>query len=63
MIAAIKQQALDFKAELKKVDWPTKDKVLASTWTVVVTSVVVGLFLWGADWLLSKGFALLLPKK
>jgi preprotein translocase subunit SecE len=43
------------------VDWPTKDKVLGSTWTVVIVSVFVGVFLWGADWVISWGMKTILP--
>jgi len=39
------------------VDWPSKEKVLTSTWTVVFVSVFVGVFLWSVDWVFSKGFA------
>ena len=59
MIGAIKQQARDLFAELDRVDWPSKEKVMTSTWTVVIISVFVGVFLWSVDWVLSKGFAAL----
>jgi len=62
VIGTIKQQARDLMAELDRVDWPSKDKVLSSTWIVVVISVFVGVFLWAADWVLAKGFAYLLPR-
>jgi len=32
-----------------RVVWPTKDKVIKSTWIVVIMSAIMGLFLWGAD--------------
>ncbi|MCE1204282.1 MAG: preprotein translocase subunit SecE [Holophagaceae bacterium] len=57
MIGAIKQQAKDLFAELDRVDWPTKEKVMTSAWTVVIVSVFVGAYLWSVDWVLSKGFA------
>ena len=57
MIGAIKKQARDLFAELDRVDWPSKDKVLSSAWTVAIVSVFVGAFLWSVDWVLSKGFA------
>ncbi|GLH65656.1 preprotein translocase subunit SecE [Geothrix edaphica] len=59
MIGAIKQQARDLFAELDRVDWPSKEKVLTSTWTVVIVSVFVGVYLWSVDWVLSKAFAAL----
>ncbi len=57
MIGAIKQQARDLFAELDRVDWPSKEKVLSSTYTVVIISVFVGAYLWAMDWIFSKGFA------
>ena len=62
MIGAIKQQAKDLAAELNRVDWPTKEKVMTSAWTVVIVSVFVGVYLWSVDWVLSKGFAALWMK-
>ncbi|HEY3401119.1 MAG TPA: preprotein translocase subunit SecE [Geothrix sp.] len=59
MIGAIKQQARDLFAELDRVDWPSKEKVLSSAWTVVIVSVFVGVYLWSVDWVLSKAFAAL----
>lgn len=63
MIASIKTQWTEFRAELKRVDWPSKDKVWSSAMTVAAVSLAVGFFLFGADWLLSKGFGYLLPHK
>ena len=57
MIGAIKQQAKDLAAELNRVDWPSKEKVMSSAYTVVIISVFVGVYLWSVDWVLSKGFA------
>lgn len=62
MISTIKQQAKDLGAELNRVDWPTKEKVVTSAWTVVAVSCFVGAFLWSVDWVLSKGFALFFLK-
>ena len=57
MIGAIKQQAKDLSAELSRVDWPTKEKVMTSAYTVVLVSAFVGLYLWSVDWVFTKGFA------
>jgi len=43
------------------VDWPGKDKVLKATYAVAAVSVFVGLFLWGADWVISWGMKFILP--
>ena len=61
MIGSIKQQAKDLLAELSRVDWPTKDKVVNSTWSILIISVFVGFFLYGADWVISYGMKYLLP--
>ncbi|MFN8011801.1 MAG: preprotein translocase subunit SecE [Holophagaceae bacterium] len=49
MIATIKQQTKDLFAELQRVDWPNREKVVSSTVTVVAISIFIGLFLWLAD--------------
>jgi len=61
VIGAIKQQAKDLLAELSRVDWPTKDKVVTSTWSILIVSTFVGFFLWMADWAISYGMKYLLP--
>lgn len=40
--------------ELKKVVWPTRDEVIRLTGVVILVSVFVGLFLGGADFILTK---------
>jgi len=40
--------------ELKKVVWPTKRETVNLTIVVVVVSLVVGLFLTGADFIFSR---------
>lgn len=45
------KQAVD---ELKKVTWPTKTEVTRLTVAVIVISAVVGLFLGGIDFVLTK---------
>jgi len=62
VIGAIKNQTKDLLAELSRVDWPTKDKVMSSTWSIVFVSVFVGFFLWGADWAISYCMKFLLPQ-
>ncbi len=61
MITTIKQQTKDLLAELNRVDWPSKEKVMSSTGAVVVVSVFVGAFLYGADRLISWGMSFILP--
>jgi len=62
VIGAIKQQAKDLSAELSRVDWPSKEKVVTSAWTVIFVSVFVGVYLWGVDWVFDHGFVALWKK-
>lgn len=48
--------------ELKKVVWPTRDEVIRLTGVVILVSVIVGLFLGGADFILTKLIGLLVLK-
>lgn len=49
--------------ELKKVVWPTKEEVVRLTGVVILISVGVGLFLGGADFILTKLIELLVIKR
>jgi preprotein translocase subunit SecE len=42
------------KAELEKVNWPTKDEVIKSTGVVLVTVIIFSLFLFITDSLFVK---------
>ncbi len=48
----------DSYGELKKVIWPAKDSVIASTKVVLVSTVFVALFLGVVDFLLVRGIDL-----
>ena len=43
----------EVRAELKRVTWPSKAEVYATTLVVIATSVVFGLYLFGVDLLLN----------
>lgn len=43
------------KEELRKVSWPNREKIVQSTITVIIVSVVFALFLGLVDYLLSLG--------
>ncbi|MBI2032716.1 MAG: preprotein translocase subunit SecE [Candidatus Levybacteria bacterium] len=53
------KEALD---ELKKVKWPSKAEIIRLTSVVIIISAVVGLFLGGADIVLTKLFEFILVK-
>ncbi len=44
----------EVREELKKVVWPTKDEVIRLTFVVILISLIVGLFLGGIDFILTK---------
>jgi preprotein translocase subunit SecE len=46
----------EVKAELKKVTWPSKKEVYATTMVVIMTTVFFGFYLYGLDVLLSQLF-------
>ncbi len=48
------------RAELRKVNWPTREEAIRLTGIVLATTVAFALFLGLVDYLLSKVFALLI---
>lgn len=49
----------DSYAELRKVVWPSRDDVVASTKIVIVSTVIVAFFLGLLDFLLVRGIDIL----
>jgi len=41
--------ASEVRNELKRVSWPSGQEVYATTVVVIVTSILIGLYLWGLD--------------
>jgi len=52
------QYIKDSLEELKKVVWPTKQKLLSDTLSVIVVSVAVGFFIGLVDYLLNQSINL-----
>jgi preprotein translocase subunit SecE len=50
------------KEELSKVTWPTKKQTIEMTIAVIVVVLVVGFYLGGLDFLLTKGLTWLISK-
>ena len=48
----------EVRDELKKVVWPTRQEVIRLTAVVIIVSLVVGLYLGGIDFILTKILAL-----
>ncbi len=54
MIARLKNFFNEVKIEAKKVNYPKKEEVVASTWVVIVTVVLISFFLGFIDFILSR---------
>ena len=39
----------EVRAEMRRVTWPTRAEVIATTWVVVLFSAVIGTYLWALD--------------
>ncbi len=50
----------EVREELKKVVWPTRDEVIRLTSVVIIVSLIVGLYLGGIDFILTKILALVI---
>ena len=46
---------IEVRNELKRVTWPSQKEVYAATVMVILTSFLMGLFLWAIDLLLAAG--------
>ena len=47
------QFALASRIELRKVVWPSRDETVKTTYVVFIFAIVMGLFFWGLDWVLT----------
>jgi preprotein translocase subunit SecE len=54
MIQKIKNFFREVKVEAKKVNYPSREELIGSTWVVIVTVMVVSLFLGAIDTSLGK---------
>lgn len=53
----------EVREELKKVVWPSKEEVIRLTGVVVLVSALVGLYLGGADFILTKLFEVFILRR
>lgn len=51
----------EVKVEIKKVTWPTRKEIIASTAVVLLTTIIIASYLGLVDLLLSEVVKLLLP--
>ncbi len=54
MFGKIKKFVEEVVVELKKVSWSTRKEVIDATWIILISSVCLGLFIGGTDFVLSK---------
>ena len=47
---------IDTESEMRKVVWPNRDEVAGSTIVVIVTTVLLGMSIYAADWLFAQCF-------
>jgi preprotein translocase subunit SecE len=47
------QFALASRIELRKVVWPDREETVKTTYVVFIFAIVMGLFFWGLDWILT----------
>jgi preprotein translocase subunit SecE len=46
----------EVRSEMRKVSFPTRDEVVATTIVVLITSFIFAVFLYAADWLIIWGY-------
>ena len=49
----------EVRSEMRKVSFPTRDEVVGTTIVVVITSSIFAVYLWAADFLIQRGYMLL----
>jgi preprotein translocase subunit SecE len=55
-IKKIKDFLAETRLEMRKVSFPSKDEVVATTVVVLITSFVFAVFLWISDILIQRGY-------
>ncbi len=60
MFEKIKQFIREFRVEMRKVTWPSRKEVIASTGVVLVVVLIISLYLGMTDLFLSKLLRLML---
>ena len=54
MFGKIQNFVSEVVVELKKVSWSTRQEVLDSTWVILISSAILGVFIAVTDFTLSK---------
>jgi len=55
-IKKIKDFLAETRLEMRKVSFPSRDEVVATTVVVLITSTVFAVFLWVADIVIQRGY-------
>ncbi|MCX7835406.1 MAG: preprotein translocase subunit SecE [bacterium] len=50
----IQNYLMEVRQEMEKVSWPTWIEARSTTWIVIIMSLILAVFLFGADQLLSN---------
>ena len=54
MIGKVQKFISEVAVELKKVSWSTRKDLIDATWIVILSSILLGIFIGGTDFVLSK---------
>ncbi len=54
MIGKVQNFFSEVAVELKKVSWSTRQELLDSTWVILISSAILGVFIAITDFVLSK---------
>src|SRR3989338_1019042 len=60
MFGKIQKFISEVAVELKKVSWLTRQELTDATWIVILSSIFLGIFIGGADFVLSKLLSLII---
>jgi len=60
MIGKIKKFFSEVIVELKKVSWSSRHELIQTTWLVILSSLILGVFIGVTDFVLSKLLGLLI---
>jgi len=53
------QFAVAARIELRKVVWPEREETIKTTYVVFIFAILMGVFFWGLDWVLTWAIRLL----
>jgi len=60
MIGKIKNFFFEVAGELKKVSWSTRRELIDSTWLIIISSTILGIYIGTTDFVLSRLLGLLI---